>query len=730
MSWQFAPHAVPLFVAGLVCTLILAYAVRRRDVVGSRPLGVLLAGVAVWSFGASIEALVVALPDKIFWANIEYIGIVMVPTSWFVFALHYTGHRGRLSRGRTALLLIEPVLVVLGAWTNGAHGLLRSTVAIDTSSAFSVFVVDMGPAFWVHAVYSYVLLLAGTVLLVRTMARSTELYRGQIVVILLGAAAPWVANVLFLTGLSPVPLIDPTPLGFAVTGVALAFGIFRYQLMDLVPMARGTVMENIAAAVIVLDRHDRVIDINPAAVELFGLESDVVGLPITELLPDQREMVERYLPIFDVHEEVPLETEDGTLYFDLRIQPLTGHEGRISGRLIVLHDITARKRGEEELRSAKEQAEDASRAKSQFLATMSHEIRTPLNGVIAAAELLLGTKLDGEQQELAEVIETSGRTLMSLISDLLDFSKIEAGHEVVDIHRFELRDMVSKTVGMFASRADEKGLGLQYEVDPAAPTWIEADETRLRQILVNLLGNAIKFTEQGEISVEVRDAPGKIEHLEIRVLDTGIGIPADKHDSIFDTFSQADSSTTRMYGGTGLGLAISRRLADLMEGRLTVESDHGSGAVFILVVPVKVAEPPREVVAGNIEELAERLPLDILIVEDNPINQLTLRRMLERLGYAPELAVDGVEAVERATEETFDLVFMDVQLPRKDGLEATREIIDSLGMGRPRIVAMTANATPEDRQACLDAGMDDYATKPISLGVLRATLEKWGSLGR
>lgn len=727
MSLQFAPHAVPLFVAGLVCTLILGYAIYRRDVVGSRPLAALLGGVAIWSFGASIEATVVDLSAKIFWANVQYVGIVMVPASWFVFALHYTGNRSWLTRPRMLGLLIEPALVIVGAWTNPAHGLLRSAVAIDSSSGFSVFVVDLGPAFWVHTAYSYVLLLAGLWLLVRMLARSTTLYRGQIIVILLGAAAPWVANALFLTGFSPVPIIDPTPLGFAVTGVALAFGIFRYQLMDLVPMARGTVMENIGAGVIVLDRHDRVVDINPAAFELFGLEADPVGLPIVELLPEQREMVERYLPVFDVHEEVPLETEDGTLHFDLRIQPLTGHDGRVSGRLIVLHDISERKRSEEELRRAKEQAEEASRAKSQFLATMSHEIRTPLNGVIAAAELLLGTKLDGEQHELAEVIETSGRTLMALISDLLDFSKIEAGHEVIDVHRFELREMVGKTVGMFVSRAAEKDLDLKHEVDPAAPTWIEADETRLRQILVNLLGNAIKFTEHGEITVSVRNAPGEVEHLEVRVVDTGIGIPIDKHDAIFDTFSQADSSTTRKYGGTGLGLAISRRLAELMGGHLTVESDHGEGAVFTLVVPVKVVEPPREVTTGTPDQLAERLPLDILIVEDNPINQLTLRRMLEKLGYAPGLAVDGVEAVEMATTESYDLVFMDVQLPRKDGLEATREIIDSLAAGRPRIVAMTANATPEDRQACLDAGMDDYATKPISLNLLRATLEKWGA---
>jgi CheY-like chemotaxis protein len=245
-------------------------------------------------------------------------------------------------------------------------------------------------------------------------------------------------------------------------------------------------------------------------------------------------------------------------------------------------------------------------------------------------------------------------------------------------------------------------------------------------VLVNLVGNAVKFTEQGSIDVTVSyGEPAGTARFDVE--DSGIGIPTDKLESIFDTFSQADSSTTRKYGGTGLGLAISRRLAELMSGSLTVSSLQGGGSTFTLTVPLEVTDAPRDVVIGEAGALASRLPLRILIVEDNPVNQLTLRRMLEKLGYQPHLVGDGAEAVATATATAFDLIFMDIQLPNMDGLQATRAIVRSLDSRRPRIVAMTANATPEDRQACFDAGMDDYVTKPISLAHLRATIEKWGA---
>jgi len=727
MNWQLTPHAPPLFVAGIVSAVIAVYVLRRRNEDGALPLGVLLGGVTVWCLGAAFEGSAVLLPDKIFWANVAYLGIVVVPAAWLVFALSYTGYRTKVTRGVLAALAIEPVLAVAAAWTDGWHGLMRGQISLDTGSGIAVLVTELGTGFWLHAAYSYVILIAGTVILGGAVVRAPHLYRGQILALLVGALAPWVANVAYLTGM--VPLLDPTPLGFAATGVAVAFAIFRYQLMDLVPVARGTVMKNLESAVIVLDAQDRVVDINPAAMAVIGREDPVIGMPARDLVPERRPLVERYLRLPEAREEVALEGEEGTVFFDLRMQTLKAHDGRASGRLVVLHDITEQKRANAELRRAKEEAEQASRAKSQFLATMSHEIRTPLNGVLAAVELLLGTELDVEQREFAEIVETSGRTLMALINDLLDFSKIEAGREELDVRRFDLREMVDKTVGMFRAPADDKGLRLTLEVEGSVPSWVLGDETRLRQVLVNLIGNAVKFTDDGSIDVAATYSAEQ-GRAAFTVEDSGIGIPTDKLESIFDTFSQADSSTTRKYGGTGLGLAISRRLAELMDGSLSVDSMEEGGSTFTLVVPLEITDAPRDVAIGESSVLAERLPLDILIVEDNPVNQLTLRRMLQKLGYEPALAADGVEGVSMAEEGAFDLVFMDIQLPNMDGLEATRRIIAALDSRRPRIVAMTANATPEDRDACFEAGMDDYATKPISLAHLRATIEKWGAKRR
>ena len=617
------------------------------------------------------------------------------------------------------------------------------------------------------------------------------------------------------------------------------------------------------AAVVVMDAEERVTGWNPAAAALFGYTADAaIGRGIDELVvPDEFRSESRQVTIDALGKGrtrriTRRANKDGALLdVEMELVPLR-FDGENAGFYAIYHDIT-------ELQRARQEAEAATQAKSAFLATMSHEIRTPMNAVIGMTDLLLGTDLTAEQREFAEVVHSSGDALLHVIDDILDYSKIEAGKLELEREPFNLRDCVEGALDIVAPRAWEKELELGCLIDDEAPAGIVGDEARLRQVLLNLLSNAVKFTEQGEVVVLVNAAEtgaGSYE-VELAVRDTGIGIPPDRMDLLFTSFSQVDASTTRRFGGTGLGLAISKRLVDLMGGTITVESEQEKGSIFRISLPVAAADVPskialddglahlagkrilivddnatnREIVtrharswgmepvavelptaaleliasdepfdvgvldmmmpgmdglalageirnrrnaeelplllltslgrlpqaessslfsaqlakpfkasqlyntllrllsAGAVEEEVEpvadgkraRSALRILLAEDNAMNQKVALRLLEQLGYRADVANNGLEAIETLERRPYDVVLMDVQMPELDGLDATRRICERWSPeSRPHIIAMTANALPEDREACFAAGMDDYVAKPIRAEELVAALKR------
>jgi len=577
-------------------------------------------------------------------------------------------------------------------------------------------------------------------------------------------------------------------------------------------------------------------------------------------------------------EELIYHRKDGEPFWcELEMQPVRNAGGKIINYVAIQSDITERKRAAEELQKAKEAAELANKAKSEFLAVMSHEIRTPMNGILGFANLLLGTRLNSQQRDYAETIQNSGEALLSLLNDILDFSKIESGRMEMEKISFDLRQCVEDALDLIASQAARKDLELITTIDPNIPNWYIGDVTRIRQIIVNLCGNAVKFTEKGEITVHVSGRPtgGEIDgqeewELHVRVKDTGVGIPEERRERLFKPFSQVDSSVTRKYGGTGLGLVICRRLCELMGGRIWVDSKEGEGSEFQFTIKLPkeaeqrpqpwdlqkdqasggrvlvlddhaaaldqtaetlrgwgmapqtastlaeaeslmqqakpdvilmdasfadeaglafarkyarkegkpalvmmsaigaeeaarrlfgdllrgiITKPVHQSVLYNglieilVEDgvervtslsagtgldasLGDRIPLKILLAEDNPTNQKLAMLTLKQMGYTCDIANNGLEALEAVQRDAYDLILMDVQMPEMDGFEATRQIrayerdVNGPDGHRTRIVAMTANATVADKEKCLEVGMDDYLSKPVRPDALQRALVK------
>ncbi len=624
-------------------------------------------------------------------------------------------------------------------------------------------------------------------------------------------------------------------------------------------------------AILIFDAQTtQILAVNKMACETYGYARDeFTAMGIIDLSVDPAGAAERVRRTVEDatfrSQETVQRRKDGTQVNTFISMSVIEYDGR-QAVLNIIRDITEAKRAEAELRAAKETADAANRAKSQFLANMSHEIRTPMNGVIGMTGLLLDTPLTAEQQEYAETIRTSGDALLTIINDILDFSKIESGSLDLEEQPFDLRDCLEDALDLLATRAAEKDLDLAYLIDDGVPGTLVGDVTRLRQVLVNLVGNAIKFTATGEVVVSVssRAATDRQHAVQFAVRDTGIGIPTERMDRLFKSFSQVDASTTRMYGGTGLGLAISKRLAELMHGTMWVESAPGEGSTFfftitavslptqariwqrsaqpslagrrILIVddnetnrriltlqaqnwgmrarsaahgtealewirrgdpfdvaildmqmpdldgialaaairahrdaralplvmltsmgrreqgdqshfaaflskPIKQsqlhdvlmgifdAQPRKAAPAVGAPlldvHLAERMPLRILIAEDNMVNQKLAVQLLAKMGYRPDVAGNGLEAIQALDRQPYDVILMDVQMPEMDGLEATRRICHRWPRAaRPVIIAMTADAMQGDREKCLNAGMDDYVTKPVQISALVEALKR------
>lgn len=501
----------------------------------------------------------------------------------------------------------------------------------------------------------------------------------------------------------------------------------------------AAVVESSNDAIATMNRSGFLTSWNRAAEDLFGYKShEILGEHVSILIPFR--FVKRSLYILDRladgepinHFEAKRVHANGKeIDVSIAMSPLLDAESKLVGFSKIVRDITERKKAEGELAQAKIKAQQASVAKTQFLANVSHEIRTPMHGLLGMTDVLLGTDLTSEQRDGLEIVKASTLDLKSLIDELLDFSKIESGKVELQDAPYSISAIARGAVKLFAQSALQKNIDLVVQISPEVPKYVHGDPNRIRQILNNLVSNAVKFTDEGKVQIELQvEVSEDLERrLRIEVIDTGIGLPPGSSKSVFEPFTQADGSITREYGGTGLGLAICKQLVTLLEGQIGVQSEEGIGSTFWFCIPMRPALEPRGQEAGHGARISnpddsDEPPRTVLVVEDNAINRRVVSAMLGQLGYRIDSAINGDEALRKLDAQRFDVVLMDCQMPVMDGLEATRKLRERKCYNNLPVIAMTAQARSEERDACIAAGMDDHLVKPVTKDMLSAMLSK------
>jgi PAS domain S-box-containing protein len=717
---------IPLGV-GLASLLLLFAVWRRRGAPGTTPFLVQTAGVAVWSIAVAFEVLSPDLEAKIFWSKVKYVGVVVVPVAWLVFAAQYTGSRRWLGTPAVLALSAVPFLTLALVWSNELHHLVWSEVSLKQIGTSSFRHHEAGLWYWIWVAFSYGVFTLGWLLVLRAAIRARSLFREQNAVLLLAGLVGVGANALYLSGAWPATYFDVTPFGFALSSALIAWSLFRAGLFDLVPIAREIVVEEMLDAVVVLDAQRRLVDLNPSAERIFRrTAAAAIGVSIDQVLPPVASHAGLWSSRDSGEAEIELVSSEGTRWLACRTSSLKDERRRTAGHLLVMRDVTERNAAQRSLAIARDQALQADRAKSDFLATMSHEIRTPMNGIIGMTDILLDTSLGLEQREYAERVRAAAESLLTILNDVLDFSKIEAGKLEIEARPFDLRTAVEEALDLVARLAHGKGIDLGSVFERDVPSALIGDAGRVRQILLNLLSNAVKFTEHGAVSVRIALVEETESEARIRfeVRDTGIGIPAEAQAGLFEPFSQVDQSSTSRFGGTGLGLAIVKRLTELMRGNASFESAFGRGSTFWFELPLHkqsdVLERPG----------ARPLPADlrVLFVDQSPLHRRQLAEQLASLGVAADGLADATEVLSRLTAAAregrpYGVALLDRAASEVDGLDLAAQIHAQDALRSTALILLSPLSAAERPGGGPGDAVAAHLSKPVRRSQLLARLQ-------
>jgi PAS domain S-box-containing protein len=622
MLLQYNPYMIPLIVGAMISVVLAFYAWRQHHVsgiTGAIPFIVLWLAVAEWSLSYALEIGGISFATKVFWGKMKYFGVVTFPFAWLSFSLLYTGREEWLTSRNLALLAIEPIITLLLIWTNDFHGLMWSKVRLVASGPFFYRISSHGAWFWFHTIYSHLLLLSGSILLFRSLMNISRLYRKQIFAILVSLLAPWIGNILYVTGLNPFPFLDLTLFSIVVTGLAVTLGLLRFHLLDIRPVARGTLIENMADIVIVIDSQNRVVDLNPASLRVLGCKaSEAIGQPTSKVLANWPDLVERYRDVMDIRSEIMVGETEERHTFDLHISPLHDKRGHLTGRLVVLRDITLRKQAEEVLQRAhdeleqrveerttkllvineqlkreideRKRAEEALKQKTEALArsnqeleqfayVASHDLQEPLRMVTNYVQLLARRykgKLDSNADDFINFAVDGASRMYTLINALLAYSRVGTRGKPFEPTDCEM--ILQKSLNNLKVTMEETSAVVTHD---SLPT-VTADDSLLGQLFQNLIGNAIKFRGKEPPLIHI-SASRNGSGWNFSIRDNGIGIAPEYAERIFVIFQRLHSREE--YPGTGIGLAVCKKIVEYHGGRIWVESELGKGATFYFTLP-------------------------------------------------------------------------------------------------------------------------------------------------
>jgi PAS domain S-box-containing protein len=577
-------YIVILLAGSLMGILLLMRIWGVRIIPGAYGLMLAVGCVVEWSLTYAMEIFSTNLAEKILWAKLEFFGISYVTLGMFIFTMHYSGHGSWLTRTRTALLAIIASLNFMFALTNEWHHQIWTSIELTNGLPFGPLNLQHGTMFNVLVIFQYVLITAVTVLFFQIAGRSQSLYRSQSRIMLIGMSFPWLANFMYVTRLNPYPFLDLTPIALTLTNLFISISFLRYRFMDLRPIAHNSVFNAIKDGVVVLDNKERIVDINPVGTFIFQNTSELLGREIKTLLPQWNEW-QASNQHREINHEIVVELAGEPLTFSLRTTSVVDQRGKRTGRVLLVSDITEQKK-------AQRQIMEASRLKSQLLANLGHDLRSPLGAIIGYAEMLkdgsFGPMTENQVKASSEILDGANQ-LLSFINNLVGQAQIETGKIVLREYPFDVNEVVGPLLSTLNFHAHKKGLKLIEYIDPSLPPKLVGDQFWLRQIVMNLVHNAVKFTEKG--SVTVRFMKQDSSYWSIQVIDTGIGIPPEAQKRVFEAFEQVDSMENSKQSGFGLGLSIVAKLTSIMNGKIELESEEGKGCTFRVILPLK--EAPR-----------------------------------------------------------------------------------------------------------------------------------------